>query len=137
MPVKEQVYGYSLRDKSGKRVYTGTTNNPPARRSEHKLDRKRFHSMRIETGPMTRKDAEGWEARSIQGSRHRTGNNPKYNKTADGQWHPKSRAQKSAAFQERSTPSKSRSRPQAKPKPRTGFKSRSVGSGGFRIRRSR
>ena len=135
--MKEQVYGYSLRDRSGKRVYTGTTNSPSARRSEHRLDGKRFHSMRIETGPMTRKDAEAWEARSIQGSRHRTGSNPKYNKTVDGQWHPKGKAQKPTAFQERSAPSKSRSRPQAKPKPRTGFKSRSFGSSGFRSRRSR
>ena len=135
--MKEQVYGYSLRDRSGKRVYTGTTNNPHARRFEHKLDGKRFHSLRIETDPMTRKDAETWEARSIRGSRHRTGSNPKYNRTVDGQWHPNGNAKKPAAFQERSSPSKARSRPHAKIKPQTGFKNRSVGSSGFSSSRFR
>ncbi len=84
--MKERVYGYSLRDAKGRRLYTGTTNNPRARRSEHKLAGKKFMRMKIETGPMSRADADAWERASLSGFRGAVGKNPIYNKTPDGQW---------------------------------------------------
>ena len=88
---EKNVVGYSLRDKNGKRVYTGITNNPRARKAEHQVDGKRYGYFQIETEPMTRKDAEQWERRSLKGSRQRTGKNPKYNKTSTGQYQPGNR----------------------------------------------
>lgn len=86
--MSEKVYGYSLRDKKGRRVYTGTTNNPRERRLEHRGAGKKFAKFRIETGPMSRADADAWERASLKGYRNAVGKNPVYNKTLDGQWKP-------------------------------------------------
>ena len=61
------VYGYTLLDDLGKIVYVGITNNPRARRAEHRLDGKEFAELKIETKPMSRQAALKWEARRIMG----------------------------------------------------------------------
>ena len=80
----EHVQGYTLRDRSNRIVYVGTSNNIRARRAEHLLDGKQFTSLKVETKPMSRKDSEAWEARRIRSYHRFTGNLPRYNKTADG-----------------------------------------------------
>ena len=55
------VYGYTLLDDFGKIVYVGITNNPRARRAEHRLDGKEFAELKIETKPMSRQAALQWE----------------------------------------------------------------------------
>ena len=80
------VVGYSLRDAQNRRVYTGITNNPRARKAEHQIDGKKYSTFQIETEPMTRKEAEQWERRSLEGYRQRTGKLPLYNKTSTGQF---------------------------------------------------
>ena len=83
---QDQVYGYMLRDREGDTVYVGVTNNPRARRAEHRLDRKEFKSMEVELGPVSREKAEAWETCTIESYRFFTGRNPRYNRTRDGKW---------------------------------------------------
>ena len=59
------VYGYTLLDDLRKIVYGGITNNPRARRAEHRLDGKEFAELKIETKPMSRQAALKCEARRI------------------------------------------------------------------------
>ena len=78
------VYGYTLRDNSGRILYVGITNNIRARQAEHRLEGKRFAEFQIETKPMSRRAALNWEARRLKSYRDFTGRNPLYNKTDDG-----------------------------------------------------
>ena len=86
---EDNVRGYTLRDYQGRIVYVGTTNNMRARRAEHKLDGKKFKTLKVETGPMSREKAEAWESRRIKSYRDHTGKNPRYNKADDGKPNPK------------------------------------------------
>ena len=81
---QDQVRGYTLRDCEGGIVYVGITNNPRARQAEHRLEGKKFKSMKVETKPKSREKAEAWETRIIAIYRNFTGRNPLYNKTPDG-----------------------------------------------------
>ena len=73
------IVGYSLRDKRGKRLYTGYTDNPAEREERHRADGRDFAKLRVETGGMTREEARRWERESLYGFRRATGRLPKYN----------------------------------------------------------
>ncbi len=78
------VYGYTLRDYFGKTVYIGISDNPRARRAEHRIAGKKFEEIKIETKPMSRQHALRWEERRLKSYRNFVGRMPKYNKTHDG-----------------------------------------------------
>ena len=78
------VYGYTLRDNSGKVVYIGISDNPRARRIEHRLSGKQFKEIKIETKPMSRHQALKWEKERLKSYRNFVGRNPTYDKTGDG-----------------------------------------------------
>ena len=80
----DEVQGYTLRDWNNRIAYVGTSNNIRARRAEHLVDGKKFKTLKVETKPMSRKEAEAWEARRIRSYQDFTGNRPRYNKTSDG-----------------------------------------------------
>ena len=83
---ESNYYGYTLRDRYGRVVYIGTTNNPRARRAEHQLDKKEFHELKTERRGMTKAQADKWEREWLSGYRGRHGGrNPRYNRTLDGQ----------------------------------------------------
>ena len=63
----------------------------PRSQSGTQASRQKFTSMRIETGPMSRADADAWERASLKDYRSVVGKNPRYNKTLDGQWEPRPR----------------------------------------------
>lgn len=81
---RNTVRGYTLRDDYGKIVYVGTSDNVRARRAEHRLNGKQFKELKVETGPMSRKEAERWEYSRLKSYRNFTGRNPQYNKTESG-----------------------------------------------------
>lgn len=81
----KSIYGYTLRDRYGQVVYIGQTNNPRARRAEHRLEEKEFYKLRTERGGMTKAQADKWERDWLEGYRKRHGRNPRYNRTMDGQ----------------------------------------------------
>ena len=81
---KGNVYGYTLRDRYGRIVYVGITNDRRARETEHTREGKYFKRLKTQTGPMSRQEALRWESRRIKSYRNFTGRNPRYNKTDDG-----------------------------------------------------
>ena len=81
---KRNVRGYTLRDKYGRIVYVGITNDRHAREAEHKGDGKNFKYLKTQTRPMSRQEALRWESRRIKSYRDFTGRNPRYTKTYNG-----------------------------------------------------
>ena len=82
---QDQVRGYTLRDREGRIVYVGITNNMRARELEHRLvERKEFEDMKIETRLMSREKAKAWEAHRLESYRELKGRNPRYNRARDG-----------------------------------------------------
>ncbi len=81
---------YSIKSPSGETKYTGTTNNPRRRAAQHSQSGKmqKGDKLRVETKPVSRKTAEGIEARKLADHRNQQGRNPQHNKTNDGQYHP-------------------------------------------------
>lgn len=76
--------GYTLRNRRGRVVYVGISNNPRRRAAQHKKSGKRGR-MKVETVGMPRVIARRWEAARLK--RHRRdnrGRNPRYNKTRSG-----------------------------------------------------
>lgn len=84
MTRKRDTYRYTLR-KGNKVEYIGITDDPERREAEHRDERKRFNSMRVE-GPAVMSDsAKKWEEGRLDTYRgNHGGKNPKYNKTDDG-----------------------------------------------------
>ena len=81
---RRAVRGYTLRNRRGKVLYVGTTNNPRRRSVEHKKSGKRGR-MKVETVGMPRGLARRWEAgRLARHRRQNKGRNPRYNKTRSG-----------------------------------------------------
>ena len=81
----KSIYGYTLRDRYGQVVHIGQTNNPRARRAEHRLEEKEFYTLRTERGGMTKEQADKWERDWLEGYRKPHGRNPRYSRTMDGQ----------------------------------------------------
>jgi len=78
---KKRHYRYELRDRR-KIVQFGITDDPARREAEHKDDGKRFSSMNIVRGPVTKDSAERWEEQRLATFRkNHGGKNPRYNKT--------------------------------------------------------
>ena len=76
--------GYTLRNRRGKVVYVGITNNPERRVIEHRRSGKNGR-MKIETVGMPRGLARRWEAGKLALHRQQNKNrNPRYNKTRSG-----------------------------------------------------
>lgn len=83
---ENNVYGYTLKDKHGRVVYIGQTNNPRARNAEHQLEGKEFLELKTERRGMTEAQADKWEREWLSEYRRRHGGrNPRYNRTLDGQ----------------------------------------------------
>ena len=87
MRENERVYGYTLITIgliSEQVVYVGSTNDPAKREEEHKRDGKDFNYLSVETGPMSRREAERWEEATIKRFAAQTGYRPYYNRTMNG-----------------------------------------------------
>ncbi len=80
------AFGYTLRGKFGRVLYYGMTKDPKRRAAEHKKNGKRG-KMTVETGQMSHKKAQCWEAGRLASYRQfYGGKNPFYNKTRSGGW---------------------------------------------------
>ena len=78
------VRGYTLRGKSGKINYVGTTNNPQRRAAEHRSGGKPGR-LKTETRPMSRESAKRWEGNRLKTYRsNHGGKNPPHNRTKEG-----------------------------------------------------
>jgi predicted GIY-YIG superfamily endonuclease len=75
---------YTLRQ-GNKIVYVGITNDLVDRESQHRGNGKRFDSLRPEGSKHTRESARQWEKDRLETFRNNhKGQNPQYNKDADG-----------------------------------------------------
>ncbi len=83
MPKKHDTVTYELK-KGNKVVYVGTTNDPERREQEHKEAGKQFGHMNITSRHMTEDGAKKKEQERLKTYRKNQGENPKYNKDADG-----------------------------------------------------
>ena len=79
MPKKKDSVVYNLM-KDGKKVYTGVTNDPKRRASEHKCSGKDFDKMVVDSNPMTKKSAHKKEVEAVKKYEKSKGDKPKYNK---------------------------------------------------------
>lgn len=76
--------GYTLRNRNGRVVYVGISNNTRRRAAQHKKSGKRGR-MKVETPGMPRKMARRWETGRLAWHRRQNkGRNPRYNKTRSG-----------------------------------------------------
>jgi len=82
---------YSIKGGDGQTKYIGTTNNPSRRAGQHKKSGKLEPGDRlvVETRPTSRTKAERVEKAKLKSFRQNNGRNPQYNKTNDGQYHPR------------------------------------------------
>lgn len=80
MGSQRDTYRYELWSGLGV-VYIGITNDPERREEEHRRERKRFISMRIQGPAVTQASAEKWEEDRLAAyRRNHGGKNPRYNK---------------------------------------------------------
>lgn len=78
MPKKRDTSKYSLWD-GQKKIYIGITDNPEARESAHREDKK-FDQMKIEGPKVSRETALDWEQEALDKFRRgHEGKSPKYN----------------------------------------------------------
>ena len=80
---------YAIKDRRGNSTYSGTTNNPRRRASEHRKSGKfgKGDQLVVETRAITRKSAERVEAAKLASHRRQHRRNPKHNTTRDGKYH--------------------------------------------------
>ena len=71
---------YELRDRRGRVLYVGITNNVDRRENAHRNEGKRFFDMYVMGPKVTRESAERWEEERLASyRRNHGGKNPRYN----------------------------------------------------------
>lgn len=84
MNKKRDTYRYTLR-KGNTIEYIGITDDPERREAEHRAERMRFDSIRVEGSVVSPDSAKKWEEDRLQTYRdNHGGKNPRHNKTGDG-----------------------------------------------------
>ena len=80
MGSNRDTYRYELRDKRGRVLYVGITNDVEWREAEHRADGRRFFNLYVIGPRVTKASAEDWEEdRLASFRRNHGGKNPRYN----------------------------------------------------------